>query len=65
MEFKEFEYLMRISFIGAGRVATHLASALCEQHQIIQILQTPHKIIQTKKRKVSNTIKTEKESDDK
>lgn len=38
MEFKEFEYLMRISFIGAGRVATHLASALCEQHQIIQIL---------------------------
>ena len=36
MEFKEFEYLMRISFIGAGRVATHLASALCEQHQIIR-----------------------------
>ena len=35
------------------------------KHQIIQILQTPHKIIQTKKRKVSNTIKTEKESDDK
>ena len=29
---------MRISFIGAGRVATHLAQALSLQHQVVQIL---------------------------
>jgi predicted short-subunit dehydrogenase-like oxidoreductase (DUF2520 family) len=28
---------MRISFIGAGRVASHLASVLKQQHQIVQI----------------------------
>ncbi len=29
---------MRISFIGSGRVATHLAKVLFKQHQIVQIL---------------------------
>lgn len=29
---------MRISFIGAGRVATHLAQVLQKQHEIVQIL---------------------------
>ena len=29
---------MRITLIGAGRVATHLALALKTQHQIVQVL---------------------------
>lgn len=29
---------MRISFIGAGRVATHLAQALSQQHKIVQVV---------------------------
>lgn len=29
---------MRISFIGSGKVATHLASACASQHQIVQIM---------------------------
>ncbi|MBJ9984868.1 DUF2520 domain-containing protein [Acinetobacter sp. S40] len=29
---------MRISFIGSGKVATHLAHAFAQQHQIVQIL---------------------------
>ena len=28
---------MRISLIGAGRVATHLAQGLCQQHEIVQV----------------------------
>ena len=28
---------MQITFIGAGRVATHLATALMAQHQIVQV----------------------------
>ncbi len=29
---------MRISFVGSGKVATHLAKAFAQQHQIIQIM---------------------------
>lgn len=28
---------MRISFIGAGRVTTHLSQGLCQQHEIVQV----------------------------
>lgn len=35
------ENTMRISFIGAGRVATHLAKVLSEQHDIVDIY-APH-----------------------
>lgn len=33
--------MMRISFIGSGRVATHLAQAFSKQHHIVQIF-SPH-----------------------
>ena len=38
---------MRISFIGAGRVAHHLARALSQQHQIVQIYSRSFESAQT------------------
>ena len=29
---------MRISFVGSGKVATHLAKTFASQHQIVQIM---------------------------
>jgi Trk K+ transport system NAD-binding subunit len=29
---------MRISFVGSGKVATHLAKTFSSQHQIVQIM---------------------------
>lgn len=43
---------MKISFIGAGRVAHHLAQALCAQHQIIQIYSRTFSHAQTLAEKV-------------
>ena len=50
---------MRISFIGAGRVAHHLAAVLSQNHQIVQIYNRSLKHAQTLARQVSASATTD------